>query len=165
VPAGVTTDQNLMVSHFEGPEKKLEIHLAGPLSDLRSNRDGRRDRVVRASGATIISRIRGRHMDACLLSESNLFVWDDRILMITRGRTHLIRALPEILGLVTMEMVGALFYERKNALYPMEQPSGCPAGSDGPERVVRRHRENPRNRKAGSHSPLSNIALRRLKET
>ncbi|MFP4475844.1 MAG: adenosylmethionine decarboxylase [Desulfatibacillaceae bacterium] len=108
---------------FEGPEKKLEIILTAPRPDLRGDDPARWDRVVRASRATILSKKSTPDMDAWLLSESSLFVWDDRILMITCGRTTLIHALPEILAFVDREEVGFVFYERKNLMYPTDQQS------------------------------------------
>lgn len=108
---------------FEGPEKKLEIILSAPQRGLRSNADGRWNRVVQASRAEIISQISVDHLDAYLLSESSLFVWDDRILMITCGKTILIDAVPEILEIMNKHRVAMVFYERKNLLYPDEQPS------------------------------------------
>lgn len=110
-------------SLFEGPEKKLEIILNRPLASIRDNRDGRWDRVVAASRAVILSHVATDRMDAYLLSESSLFVWDDRILMITCGRTTLARALPEILRILAPDDIGFLFYEQKNFLFPHEQPS------------------------------------------
>lgn len=108
---------------FEGPEKKLEIILFEPWQGLRDNEDGRWNRVVAASRAEILSRVSTESMDAYLLSESSLFVWDDRVLMITCGRTTLVRAVPEILGIVGRENVAFVFYEQKNFLFPEQQPS------------------------------------------
>ena len=108
---------------FEGPEKKLEIILRGRVPGLRSNADGRWDRVVAAAGATIISHVSTAEMDAYLLSESSLFVWEDRVLLITCGRTQLIRAVPEVSAIVGRQNVEFVFYERKNFLYPGDQPS------------------------------------------
>lgn len=108
---------------FEGPEKKLEIILKKPLPGLRSNSDGRWDRVVAAAGAHIISHGGTQEMDAYLLSESSLFVWEDRVLLITCGRTQLIGAVPEIARMVGRQNVDFVFYERKNFLYPGDQPS------------------------------------------
>jgi S-adenosylmethionine decarboxylase len=108
---------------FEGPEKKLEIILFEPKSGLRENGDRRWDRVVAASQAEILSRVSTGAMDAYLLSESSLFVWEDRILMITCGRTTLVRAVPEILKIVGKEKVAFVFYEQKNFLFPERQPS------------------------------------------
>ena len=108
---------------FEGPEKKLEIILTSPQKGLRSNSNRRWDRVVRASAAEVISKIFTAHVDAYLLSESSLFVWDDRILMITCGKTSLINAVPEILCIVDKAKVAFVFYERKSFMFPDEQPS------------------------------------------
>lgn len=108
---------------FEGPEKKIEMILVSPQSGLRSNEDGRWRRVVEASRASILSRVSTREVDAYLLSESSLFVWDDRILMITCGKTVLVEALPMILEIVGHENVAFVFYEQKNFMFPQEQPS------------------------------------------
>ncbi|MCP4346995.1 MAG: adenosylmethionine decarboxylase [Desulfobacterales bacterium] len=109
--------------HFEGPEKKLEIILFSSLPDLRSDINGRWEKVVKASRSQIISKASTENMDAYLLSESSLFVWDDRILMITCGQTTLIRSLSEIINIVGKANVAFVFYERKNCMFPQEQPS------------------------------------------
>jgi len=111
------------MDHFEGPEKKLEILFSQPLPQLRGNEDGRWDRVVQAGGAEILQGVRTAAVDAYLLSESSLFVWDNRLVMITCGRTTPALALPEILKLVDPERVAGLFYERKNLNFPGRQPT------------------------------------------
>lgn len=108
---------------FEGHEKKLEIILSSPQPNLRSNIDGRWDKVVNASGAAIVSHTAGKDADAYILSESSLFVWDDSIVMITCGQTALVNALPEILNIVDRDNIAFLFYERKNLMFPQDQPS------------------------------------------
>ena len=110
-------------TQFEGPEKKLEIILKDPRAGLRRNIGGRWDAVVEASRAKILSRIATRHLTAWLLSESSLFVWPDRVLMITCGRTTLVRAIPAILDIVGWDNMALLFYEQKNFLFPRQQPS------------------------------------------
>lgn len=112
-----------MPTQFEGPEKKLEIILSAPVKGLRDNADGRWDRVIRASGSEKISFIASDVMDAYLLSESSLFVWDDRILIITCGQTNLINTIPVLLEIVSEDEVALLFYERKNLMYPEFQLS------------------------------------------
>ena len=109
--------------NFEGPEKKLEVILSSPQAGLRSNKKEQWDRVVKASDAEVISKISAKHLDAYLLSESSLFVWEDRILMITCGKTTLVRAIPEILKIVKKEKVAFVFYERQSFMFPQEQPS------------------------------------------
>lgn len=108
---------------FEGAEKKLEVILSSPQANLRSNADKRWNRVVEASRALILSHVATESLDAYLLSESSLFVWEDRILMITCGKTTLVKALPEILNIVGKENVAHLFYEQKDFLFPDKQPS------------------------------------------
>lgn len=112
-----------MAVKFEGPEKKLEVILKKKITGLRSNRNERWKRVVTSAGADIIQGSRTEKMDAYLLSESSLFVWEDRILLITCGKTQLIHAVPEIIRIVGKQNVAFVFYERKNLLYPNEQPS------------------------------------------
>jgi len=111
------------MDHFEGPEKKLEILFSEPPARLRGNDDGRWDRVVQAGGAEILHGIHTAAVDAYLLSESSLFVWDQRLVMITCGRTTPALALPEILRWVDPRLVAGLFYERKNLNFPDQQPT------------------------------------------
>jgi len=108
---------------FEGPEKKLEILLTTPQNTLRSNEDDRWLRVASAGQASIISSISNASLDAYLLSESSLFVWEDRVLMITCGSTTPLDALPEIIGIAGKENIAMVFYERKNFQFPDNQPS------------------------------------------
>lgn len=110
-------------TQFEGSEKKIEIILFSPQPGLRSNIGGRWEKVVTSSRSLIISKVSTEYMDAYLLSESSLFVWDDRILMITCGQTTLINALPVIIDIVGKASVAFLFYERKNCMFPQKQPS------------------------------------------
>ena len=117
---------------YEGPEKKIEVLLRTPHKTLRSNSDGRWQRVARAGRwqrvaragrAAIVSSISNASLDAYLLSESSLFVWEDRILMITCGRTTPLEAVPEIMAIAGKENIAMIFYERKNFLFPENQPS------------------------------------------
>jgi S-adenosylmethionine decarboxylase len=110
-----------VVPPFDGPEKKLEIGLSAARDTLRSNNDGRWHRVVEASGARIISRRSTADLDAYLLSESSLFVWSDRIVMITCGSTTLTNALPEILRVVGGDRVAYVLYQRQKGADPHKQ--------------------------------------------
>lgn len=112
-----------MIIPFEGPEKKLEIILKEPRPEIRPNADGRWTGVVKACGAEIIRQKHTPEIDAYLLSESSLFIWDDRILMITCGATSLVKAVPGILDIVSKENIAFFFYERKNLMYPHLQTS------------------------------------------
>ncbi len=113
----------MLSSFFEGPEKKLEIILSGPIAGLRDNNDKKWDKTAKAARANIISKANTAGISAYLLSESSLFVWDDRILLITCGKTRLVEALPEILKIVDKKNIAFVFYEQKNFLFPDDQPS------------------------------------------
>ncbi len=108
---------------FEGPEKKLEIILKERRPEIRTNADGHWTGVVKACGAEIVRQKHTAEIDAYLLSESSLFVWDDRVLMITCGTTSLVKAVPGILDIVSKENIAFFFYERKNLMYPHLQNS------------------------------------------
>ncbi|MDJ0830174.1 MAG: hypothetical protein QNI92_10005 [Desulfobacterales bacterium] len=114
---------DLTTANFEGPEKKIEIILDALQADLRNKRQGCWERVVAASRSQILSQIATDQLDAYLLAESSLFVWDNRILMITCGRTALVNAVPVILGFVHKSQITFLFYEQKNFIFPKNQPS------------------------------------------
>jgi S-adenosylmethionine decarboxylase len=117
------SDGQLKMDLFEGTEKKLEIIFDGPIDGFRDNSDGRWRQIVRTSGAEILNRISSPQLDAYLLSESSLFVWDDRVLMITCGSTRLAAAVPPMMAFVDPRRVGHLFFERKNPIFPNGQPT------------------------------------------
>jgi S-adenosylmethionine decarboxylase len=106
-----------------GLKKKLEIVLAAPMRDLRAVGGERWRQVVAASGADVISRIGNRSVDAYLLSESSLFVWPDRLLLITCGETTPLSALPAVLDIIPPGRIGRVFYARKNFMFPQRQES------------------------------------------
>lgn len=77
---------------FEGTEKKLELIVRPGAASLRSLSHGFWRELVQSAKADILSHIANEHCDAYLLSESSLFVWHDRILMLTCGNSRLIDA-------------------------------------------------------------------------
>ncbi len=108
---------------FEGPEKKLEVHVRPAFGSHRElGAEFWRDVVV-ASRATILSEISNDHCSAYLLSESSLFVYDSKIIMITCGQTTLIKAAIKIIETVPLEKIDFLSYERKDEHYPEMQYS------------------------------------------
>lgn len=113
----------IAASTFEGPEKRLKIVFSSAPPKWRSNDDGHWDRVVNAGKAHIISRISTELLDAYLLSESSLFVWDDRMLMITCGQTTPIDALGTLFAPIDLPAVSGFHYERNNFVFPEQQPS------------------------------------------
>lgn len=108
---------------FEGPEKKLELIFLSPQPGLRRNSDDRWRKMVNASGADIINKISTEKLDGYLLSESSLFVWEDRVVMITCGKTTPVMAIPDLLKFVDRSEIGFICYKRKNLFYPHHQPT------------------------------------------
>lgn len=111
------------VSFFEGTEKKLEIVIDPTLPSLLSWEDETWRRICRAAGAEILSRISNEACIAYLLSESSLFVFAHKLVMITCGRTTLPDALLELLAFIPPDQVRMLVYQRKNETSPREQPT------------------------------------------
>lgn len=108
--------------YFEGTEKKLEIIVRKGLS-LLTWPEERFQRIVECSQAQILSKIESEKCRAYLLSESSLFVWDDRITMITCGTTRLVDSALELFNYLSPDDVEALIYQRKNEYFPQEQTS------------------------------------------
>lgn len=105
--------------YFEGPEKKLEIFFQEPVlprADSRFWQD-----VVASANATILSKISSETIDAYLLSESSLFVTDQRLTMITCGQTQLINAIEPIFSRIPRDQAAFLIFERKNEFFPEKQ--------------------------------------------
>jgi S-adenosylmethionine decarboxylase len=113
---------------YEGSEKKLELtfNIGNGESKIESLRDLSRGfwaSLVDAAGAKIISELSSHHVDAYLLSESSLFVFKDRILMITCGRTQLINAAKVAIEKIGVEHLNAIYFDRKNEVFPQAQLS------------------------------------------
>ncbi len=107
---------------FEGPEKKLEIQFKG--LDLLSFPKSYWENLVDLTGAKILSEINNEHTVAYLLSESSLFVWENRIVLITCGETKLIKAALELYK-EFKSSITSIFFERKNEYQPVSQKTSA----------------------------------------
>lgn len=123
---------------FEGPEKTMEVVFKtsskGKQSDidddakksnigLRAFSREQLDRICRKAKCTIMSKCSNQHMDSYVLSESSLFIYEQRLIMKTCGTTTLLRCLPVILEYadeIGLDMAW-LGYSRKNFLFPSAQ--------------------------------------------
>jgi S-adenosylmethionine decarboxylase len=105
---------------FEGNEKKLELVVSDKISLLEWPEE-RFHSIVRAADTQILSKIENSDSRAYLLSESSLFVWNNRMTMITCGQSTLVNAALKAFEYLQPEQVEALFYERKNEYYPQQQ--------------------------------------------
>ncbi|MCP3980707.1 MAG: adenosylmethionine decarboxylase [bacterium] len=103
---------------FEGTEKKVELLLDPGQGSLRVRGHDGWASICERSGARILSTLSNDQCDAYLLSESSLFVFDHKLLMITCGRTRLVDAALHMLDVVPPEAVRYLAYERKNEVFP-----------------------------------------------
>lgn len=103
--------------YFEGSEKKFELVARG--AAFRTRPADFWSHIVGLAGAKILSKISNEACDAYLLSESSLFVWDDRVTMITCGRTRLVTAAAYLLD--KTGTIDFFTYERKKESYPHQQ--------------------------------------------
>lgn len=109
---------------FEGSEKKVEVIIDENQPSLRGLEQVHRwESIVQASKATVISSVSNEYCDAYLLSESSLFVFPHKFVMITCGQTDLLNGVKEFLKWVSKEHVEFISYERKNEHFPDQQPT------------------------------------------
>lgn len=120
---------------FEGSEKKIEVVVKPQFKGLRSRSKDFWRELVDNCNATILSGLSNNHCDSYLLSESSLFVWDDRILMITCGSTKLIESVEMMVDEFGEAGIASLVYQRKNEYRSQLQSSSF---LDDLERLERR---------------------------
>lgn len=107
---------------FEGAEKRLEISL-DPGDSLRSHDLDFWLRFLKKIPAKVLSSVSNESCDAHLLSESSLFIFDHRLILITCGRTNLVPAAVELCRFLDFRRVRSLLYEREGERFPELQPS------------------------------------------
>lgn len=113
-----------MFMFFEGSEKKAEIIIdVQQLSLLDDINNEFWSKLVNCSNAKILSSIKNRHCKAFLLSESSLFVWNDRIVILTCGETQLAKSVEFFIQEIGVNSIKQLTYQRKNEYYSKAQPS------------------------------------------
>lgn len=108
---------------FEGSEKKIEFLFSSKTPSLRRQPRSFWEKLVETAGAQILSEVSNDSMDAYLLSESSLFVYEDGLTMITCGRTQLISAVEMLMNTYPAEDIDAFFYERKHEVFARYQAS------------------------------------------
>ena len=113
-----------LIMFFEGSEKKAEILIdIEQLSLLTDINDAFWSQLVNYSQAQILSSISNNYCKAFLLSESSLFVWQDRILILTCGETQLVKAVEFFIQKLGTKVIKQLTYQRKNEYFANAQPS------------------------------------------
>ncbi len=110
---------------FEGPEKKLELVFKAEVGNLLKKPYAFWNDLVSLVRAKILSSIESKTCKAFLLSESSLFVWKNRIILITCGTTRLIAAVEYLVSTFGKDLLEEVFYERKNEYEPSLQKSSA----------------------------------------
>lgn len=109
---------------FEGSEKKAEILIDANNINLLTDVDNSFwAKLVNCCHAQILSAIENPHCKAFVLSESSLFVWQDRFLILTCGETHLINSVEYFIAHYGQEIIAHIIYQRKNEYFAQAQPS------------------------------------------
>ncbi|MBE8215533.1 MAG: adenosylmethionine decarboxylase [Endozoicomonadaceae bacterium] len=100
---------------FEGVEKKYEVLVYPHTIDLITAFDQSFwSKMVHICDAKILSMIQNQHCIAYLLSESSLFIWSHRIVMVTCGNTCLVKAMMYLIEHIGQTSIQHFFYQRKN---------------------------------------------------
>lgn len=99
---------------FEGSEKKLEIIVTASAPNLRELDVSFWSALVNCAHAEILSQLSNADCDAYLLSESSLFVWHDRFVMLTCGNSTLVDAACYFIGALGVPAMALVSYQRKN---------------------------------------------------
>jgi S-adenosylmethionine decarboxylase len=109
---------------FEGSEKKAQIIInVDKLSLLNDIDDVFWDALVNSCGAKILSSMTNTNCKALLLSESSLFIWHHKLLIITCGTSQLVKAIEFFLDSYPIDIVQQISYQRKNEYFSHAQPS------------------------------------------
>ncbi len=108
---------------FEGAEKRVEIVIDDHGIGFRDRETLFWQNILAKAGASILSKTANEYCDAYVLSESSLFVWQDKFILITCGNTSLIEAIIAIFDVVGAGRVKGFSYQRTRELYPHLQPS------------------------------------------
>jgi len=109
---------------FEGSEKKVEVIIKDVGFSLLTDVPNEFWRaLVNKANANILSSIENDVCKAFLLSESSLFVWNNRFIVLTCGVTHLVNAVEYFIQKQGKELIEHLTYQRKNEYYSHAQPS------------------------------------------
>lgn len=109
---------------FEGSEKKVQIIVnESKLSLLKDIADSFWHELVQSSGAKVLSTIENKVCKAFLLSESSLFIWPNKLLLITCGTTQLVKSIEFFISEFSLTPIEQILYQRKNEYFSHAQPS------------------------------------------
>ena len=101
---------------YEGTEKRLEIIVKE--ADLHTFPEQFWRDLVAQADAFVLSKIQNQDIHAYLLSESSLFVWKNRVLLITCGNTQLVNAAHFFQKHFPKNKIQALIFHRHQSIQP-----------------------------------------------
>ena len=111
----------LSTTRFEGSEKKIEFSvIAGSLS-LRTLPHAKILEIVELANAKIVSSMKTANCDAYILSESSLFVFDQRLIMITCGTSTLVKSALKMLEWFPISSVQSFIFKRQQEWNPQNR--------------------------------------------
>lgn len=99
---------------FEGSEKKIELRVKLGNASLRGFSRDFWEQGLALAGADILSVLSNGECDAYVLSESSLFVWDSKVLLITCGNTNLVEAAVFLIDELNVDNIASFTYQRKS---------------------------------------------------
>lgn len=121
-----TENYDTPVISFEGPEKRILAHFSGhKKASLRSIDSCTWADLLSRVGCEILSEMRNKYCTSFVLSESSLFVFDDRLMIKTCGRTRLLNFLEPLQEVIDERNLSLqqerVIYSRKNYYFPEAQ--------------------------------------------
>lgn len=102
---------------FENAEKKIEITFKQGSKSLKILPKAFWDTLAAKAKVRILSSVNSPLCDSYLLSESSLFVFPQKLLLITSGQGSLLGMVEHVLSHFKLEEVDAFFYEVKGESY------------------------------------------------
>jgi len=129
---------------YEGVEKKLILMYSGArnVSIRKAIKEEVWHKVVEAVDAKVLSVMRGDHIDAYLLSESSLFIFDDKIYLKTCGTTRIFNSVKVIVTNLLEEIPGInltrVAYSRPTYRFPDRQLKGYGQGFEKEVELLRK---------------------------
>lgn len=103
---------------FEGSEKKVELQTCATAVSLKQLPVSFWRQALALADAEILSNLSNTYCDAYVLSESSLFVWDHKLLLITCGNTRLVDTVMCVIDKIGSDGISGLSYQRKNEFSP-----------------------------------------------
>jgi len=131
---GSGTESLLKEDVYEGVEKKLILQFSGArhVSIRKTIKEKIWRKVVEAVDAEVLSIMRNDYIDAYLLSESSLFVFNDRVCLKTCGTTRIFNSVEIIVSHIAKEIpevnLERVMYSRPTYRFPRRQLDGYDKG-------------------------------------